>query len=150
MLKKSITFQDLDGNSLTEDFYFNLNKTELFELNLTEGGLQEKLSKIIAEEDGQKIVAMMNDIVKSAYGVRSDDNKRFIKNDEVWEDFQQSDAHSELLWELYTDAAKSAAFIRGVVPSEFSDKMENFEELSAEEIRKKAVEQMQGHKTKES
>ena len=32
MLKKTITYTDYNGNSRTEDFYFNLTKTELMKM----------------------------------------------------------------------------------------------------------------------
>ena len=152
MLKKTITFKDLDGNQLEEDFYFNLSKAELAEMEIGEtkhGGMSGILQKIIEEEDGKKIVEMLNEIIKSAYGVRSDDNRRFIKNEQVWEDFYHTDAHSELLFELYTDPQSASAFMKGIAPAEVGDKMEDVSGLSPEEIRKKAIEQMQGHKSKQ-
>ena len=40
MLKKTIQFQDFNGNSRTEDFYFNLTQAEVTELELSvDGGL---------------------------------------------------------------------------------------------------------------
>ena len=32
MLKKTITFEDLDGNLVTDDFYFHLSKAEIAEI----------------------------------------------------------------------------------------------------------------------
>ena len=29
MLKKTITYEDYNGNTITEDFYFNLSKAEV-------------------------------------------------------------------------------------------------------------------------
>lgn len=153
MLKKTIKFQDLDGNQLEEDFYFNISKADLAELDIVEaknGGMAQVLERIVAEEDGKKIVELLNKVIKTAYGVRSSDNRRFIKNEEVWEDFYHTDAHSELLFELYSNPQAAAAFIRGISPVDVSDKMEITEGMTAEEIRKQAVEAMQGHKSKES
>lgn len=153
MLKKTITFKDLDGNTLTEDFYFNISKAELAEMEIGEtkhGGMSAVLQKIIEEEDGKKIIELLNEIIKTAYGVRSDDKRKFIKNDEVWEDFYHTDAHSELLFELYTNPTEAAAFMKGVAPAEVADKMEDTSNLSPEEIRQKAIEQMQGHKSKDA
>lgn len=151
MLKKTIKFKDLDGNQLEEDFYFNISKAELAEMEIAEarhGGMSAVLQKIIDEEDGKKVIELLNEIIKTAYGVRSDDNRKFIKNDEVWEDFYHTDAHSELLFELYSNPTEAAAFMRGVVPPELSEKMDDTSNLSPEELRQKAIEQMQGHKSK--
>lgn len=152
MLKKTIKFKDLDGNQLEEDFYFNLTKADIAEMEIGEakhGGLSAILEKIVAETDGKKILELLNEIVRRAYGEKSSDGRRFIKNDEVWENFYYTDAHSELLFELYTDSASAAAFVRGIAPAEFSDKMGDTDGMSPEEIRKLAMESMQGHKTKQ-
>ena len=40
MLKKTIAYVDFNGNDQTEDFYFNLSKTDLTEMQLSvDGGL---------------------------------------------------------------------------------------------------------------
>lgn len=152
MLKKTIKFKDLDGNPLEEDFYFNISKAELAEMEIGEakqGGMAAVIQQIIDETDGKKITALLNEVIKTAYGVRSSDNRRFIKNDEVWEDFYHTDAHSELLYELYTDSAKAAEFMNGIAPIEVSQKMPVVDGMTAEEIRKTAMESMQGHKPKQ-
>ena len=149
MLKKTIKYNDFNGDAQEETFYFNLSKAELVEMNLSEkGGLQDYFAKIVAEEDGREIVRLLREIVKSAYGVRSEDGKRFIKSEKNWEEFASTEALDELLFGLYTDSVQSIAFMRGIVPSELSEQMQDYDNLSDEEIRKKAIEQMQGHKSK--
>ena len=57
MLKKTIKYVDYNGKERNEDFYFNLSKAELTELQLsTEGDLSEMLKNIIATEDKPAIV----------------------------------------------------------------------------------------------
>jgi hypothetical protein len=117
VLKKTITYEDLDGNSVTEDFYFNLSKAELAEMVLVhKGDLSEYLKRIIKDEDGTAIIASFKDILSKAYGKRSDDGRRFIKSPELWEEFSQTDAYSKLFMELITDAEAASAFINAVVP----------------------------------
>lgn len=152
MLKKTIKFKDLDGNQLEEDFYFNLSKADFAEMEMGEakyGGMAAIIEQIVAETDGKRIVELMGEIVRRSYGKRSADGRRFIKNDEVWEDFRYSDAYSELIFELYTDPNAASAFVRGIVPDELSDKMDDTDGMSPEEIRKLAMESMQGHKPKQ-
>ena len=44
MLKKTITYNDYNGVERTEDFYFNLSKAEILEMEMgTSGGLAENL-----------------------------------------------------------------------------------------------------------
>ncbi len=117
MLKKTMTYVDYDGNQRTEDFYFNLTKAEIMEMNLSaSGGLDKMIAKIVAEQDGAKIVEIFKKIVLGAYGEKSLDGKRFIKNPELSEAFSQTEAYSDLFMELATDAEKAAEFINGIVP----------------------------------
>lgn len=124
MLKKSITFKDLDGNSVTEDFYFNLSKAELAEFEMSEaGGMKIRLENIIAnaETDPGSVIREFKHIIEMSYGVRSDDNKRFIKSADLANSFMQTDAYSELFTELVTDPAAAISFINGIVPFNASD-----------------------------
>lgn len=126
MLKKSITFKDLDGNTLTEDFYFNLNKAEIAEMELSQqGGLSEYLKKITAENDGAKLVAMFKELIQKSVGKRSEDGRRFIKDQDVVNDFMQTDAYSELFVELATKADAAAEFIKGIVPADMEAQIAN-------------------------
>jgi hypothetical protein len=124
MLRKTITYEDLDGNQLTEDFYFNLTAAEIAEMEMgKEGGFMDYLQRIVAAMDSVAIITTFKDILKSSYGVRSTDNKRFIKSDELWLEFMQSDAYSVLFLELITDADASAEFIRAIVPKDLEGKI---------------------------
>lgn len=118
MLKKSITYIDYDGNQRTEDFYFNLNKAELTEMELShDGGLVKMIEKIVAEKNAKRIVEIFKDLILKAYGEKSPDGKRFIKNTEVRDSFAQTEAYSELFMELATNAEAAAAFVNGITPT---------------------------------
>ena len=117
MLKKTITFEDLDGNLVTDDFYFHLSKAEIAEMELTKtGGLETYIRGIVAAEDRAEIVKFFKQIISMSVGARGADGRQFIKNDEVRDAFEQTDAYSVLFMELATDADAGAAFINGIVP----------------------------------
>lgn len=125
MLKKTIKYTDFDGNEQTEDFYFNLTKAELMEMNLSaSGGLEKKLQRIINERDVTKIAEIFKDLILRAYGKKSDDGKRFIKNEEIKAEFAQTEAYSELFMELLGDTNASVAFIKGIVPKDIQSELE--------------------------
>lgn len=122
MLKKNIKYVDYDGNDRAEDFYFNLNKAEVIELQLgTVGGLTKTLEKIVQEKDTSRIIEYFKTIILKAYGEKSADGRRFIKSQELRDAFEQTEAYSELFMELVSDAKMAAEFINGVLPKEAAD-----------------------------
>lgn len=122
MLKKNIKYVDYDGNARAEDFYFNLNKAEIVELELgTTGGLTKMLEKIVQEKDNKRIVEYFKVIILKAYGEKSADGRRFIKSQELRDSFEQTEAYAELFMELSSNAKAAADFISGIVPKEAAD-----------------------------
>lgn len=117
MLKKTITYTDYNGVERTEDFWFNLSKAELIEMEMsTAGGLTEMVEKIVKTQDMPSIIKIFKDMVLRAYGEKSADGKRFIKSDEISTAFSQTEAYSNLFMELARDADAAAAFVNGIVP----------------------------------
>lgn len=118
MRKETITFTDYNGNQRTEDFFFNLSKAEVMEMELsTAGGLAEMINKVVATQDGPQIVKIFKDLVLRAYGEKSADGRRFIKSEELRTAFAQTEAYSELFMKLATNADAAAEFVNGIVPT---------------------------------
>lgn len=121
MLKKTITYTDYDGQTRTEDFYFNLTRAELTEMELSAtGGLEATINHIVNARDGARIVALFKDLILRSYGQKSLDGKRFIKSAELSEEFSQTEAYVELFMELSTNAEAAAAFVNGIVPADIA------------------------------
>ena len=126
MLKKTITYTDYNGTERTEDFYFNLTKAEIMEMEMsTSGGLAESIQRIVAAEDAPAIIKIFKDLVLKAYGEKSPDGRRFIKSDEITEAFAQTEAYSILFMELATDDKAAAKFVNGIVPADINDNKAN-------------------------
>lgn len=122
MLKKTITYDDYNGVSRTEDFYFNLTPAEVMEMEMSvDGGLVEQITRIVNANDHKQIVAIFKDIILRAYGEKSPDGRRFIKSQELRDGFSQTEAYSQLFMELATDSEAAAAFINGIVPAGKAD-----------------------------
>jgi len=135
MFKKPITFEDFDGRTVTEDHYFNLTKTELLQLEAqTPGGLSASLQRIGETQDFNRIVHEFTRIVMASYGVRSEDGKRFIKTDQIREEFQQTAAWDALFFELATKAEAASTFITAVFPKDMQNLLQQVtvEELAAQ------------------
>lgn len=123
MIKQTITYTDYEGNERTEDFFFNLTKAELMEMQVsTEGGLEKRINKIIASQNTKEIIELFKEIIIKSYGIKSDDGKRFIKSQEVKDEFMQTEAYSELFMKLATDEKAAAAFINGIIPKDIQNK----------------------------
>ncbi len=125
MLKKTITYTDYDGNKRTEDFYFNLTKAELMEMEMSaNGGMEKMVQKIVSSQDSKQIVEIFKEIILKSYGEKTLDGKRFIKSQEIRDSFMQTEAYSDLFMELATDDEAAAAFIKGIVPSDISKEID--------------------------
>lgn len=117
MLKRTIKYTDYNGNEREEDFYFNLSEAELTEMAMSEnGGLDELIKKIIAEQDTAKLMEMFKAIILKAVGDKDLDGKHFRKSEKISDDFASTEAYSVLFMELFSDADAAVKFIEGVLP----------------------------------
>lgn len=120
MIKKTLTYTDYDGNERTEDFYFNLSKAELMEMDFSAtGGMEKMIKKIVDSQDTKRIIEVFKDIILRSYGEKSADGRKFIKVQDgrkLAEDFAQTEAYSELFMQLATDDKAATEFINGVIP----------------------------------
>lgn len=118
MLKKTITYTDYNSVERTEDFYFNLTKAELMEMEIgTTGGMADMIKRIVDAKDAPAIIKIFKELVLKAYGEKSADGKRFVKSEEISNGFAQTEAYSQLFMELATDADAAAAFVNGIIPN---------------------------------
>ena len=117
MFKKRIKYTDYNGTEREEDFYFNLTKTELTEMEFSSaGGLQNYIQKIIDAQNGQEIISVMKQLIFKAYGEKSLDGKYFHKSPEISESFSHTPAYDILFMELATDDKAAAEFVNGIIP----------------------------------
>lgn len=129
MFKKTIKYEDFNGNEITEDFYFNLTQAELIEMETKQsGGLQAKLERIVNTRDVSAIMDIFKEIITLSYGEKSDDGKHFHKSKEITDSFISTNAYSELYVELLSDVDKAIEFVTKVVPAKLIKDV-NVEEL---------------------
>ena len=118
MLNKTVTYEDYNGVERTEDFYFNLSKAEVTEMELSvEGGFSKMLEEIVKSNDNARILELFKEMVLKAYGEKSADGRRFVKSKELAEAFSQTEAYSEIFMELAMDGKAAAAFVNGIMPA---------------------------------
>lgn len=117
MLKKTITYTDYNNTERTEDFYFNLSKSELIGMQLsTAGGFDSLLEKVIQTQDTAELMRIFKEIILKSYGEKSMDGKYFRKSAEISEAFSQTEAYNVLFMEMIQDADAASKFIIGIMP----------------------------------
>ena len=113
MIKETIEFENLiNGEKETAELYFHLNKPELVELS----GEVDELKAVMNSDDNVKMFSKIKEIVLKAYGERSADGRRFIKSPEIAKEFEQSEAFSEYMFALASDAETQERFFKGLFP----------------------------------
>jgi len=125
MLKKTITYVDFNETEQKEDFYFNLSKVELTSMQFSvEGGMTAWLTKVVATGKEKDMLDVFQNFILGSVGVKSDDGRRFIKNDEVRDDFKSSPAYDVLFMELATDSKKAMEFMKGILPQDMASELD--------------------------
>lgn len=118
MYVKPITYTDYDGVQHTEKFYFNISKAELIEMDASEtGGLTKRLQEIVDANETADIFKRVKSIILKAYGRKSPDGKRFIKSLEMSQEFEQTEAYSELIMEFMQNPKSFEEFMRHTLPT---------------------------------
>ena len=121
MIKKTVTYKDLNGKERTEAFYFHYFESEIMDMEMSEeGGLAERIQRIIDAKDQASLLKVIKKFVIDAYGVKSDDGRRFNKSQEVKDAFVECPAYSKIYMELLTNDELAAEFVNKVVPEDMA------------------------------
>lgn len=117
MFKYEIPYTDYNGVERKETAYFNLSKAELMEMELsTKAGVEEMIRVLIATNDNAKVVKIFKDLILKSYGIKSEDGRRFIKSQELRDQFEQSEAYSEFFMKLLqNEDGLQTKFINSVI-----------------------------------
>ena len=120
MIKKTVKYEEFNGDMQEKKLYFNITKTEATEMSVSErGGLDKVLIKIRDAKDEKEIYKHFKRIMLKAYGEKSADGRRFNKSEQMRADFENSAAFdalmSDIMWR--EDIESVTAFIEGIFPS---------------------------------
>jgi hypothetical protein len=74
------------------------------------------MRRIVDSEDGKHIIAEFKDLIRRSYGKR--DGDRFLKSQDIWEDFASTEAFSQLLYDICTDTDQAIEFWNGLIPKD--------------------------------
>lgn len=119
MLKKKIKYTDYNDVVREEDFYFNLNKAELIEMDAeANGDYAQIISNAVESKNVAEIMRIFKNFIERSYGIKSADGRTFEKTPEITRSFMQSEAYSELLEELADNESAAQAFVEGILPKQ--------------------------------
>lgn len=120
MLKMDVKYEDFNGVQRNEEFYFNMSKSEMLRLQLrhsklvdektVQGGFTEFLEAVRERGSGQEMGEVVEDLILSAYGKKSDDGRSFMKSPEDRQAFAQTAAYDSLFIQLLTDQKAMETF----------------------------------------
>ena len=138
MITKEVKYVDFKGNERTEEMCFNLTQVELVEMGMdlpddikNEVGedpsniTEETALKLIAKLGNKGIMAFLKTITLKAYGVVSEEGRRFWKSEEISKEVSETIAFDNLMIELLSDDEAAATFVNALIPSSVSDKLSN-------------------------
>ena len=95
MQRVTVTYEDFDGNQVQEELFFNLSKAELIRMELDNPiPLSVMASRMQENPGGTDTYRFATYLITKAYGMRSDDGRRFRKTE------QQTDASIDELRNL--------------------------------------------------
>lgn len=152
MLKKTVTYEDFNGVSQTEDVFFNLTKTELIEMAMDlPDGVSESVgndpnnidedkavSKLMETMGNKGILKFIKDLVLKSYGIKSEDGRRFMKVDENGKalsiEFSQTMAFEAIIDEFMSNDIAAANFVNGVIPSSLANKLPNTKKTTTKKL----------------
>lgn len=133
MLKKTVNYEDWDGNPQSEVLYFNLSKSDIAD-NLELSEELTAVGKMLEGRDGSErvltipevksVLHIIKKLVKISYGKRSADGKQFVKSDEAWDEFRWSGAYDHFLISLFEDPSRATEFLQAIVPKDLREQAE--------------------------
>jgi hypothetical protein len=141
MISKMITFEGIDGSPITEEWWFGINKGDVAMLALGHE-LADRI-KFIAKAtetgtvDASVVLPAFKDLIAMSVGKR--EGNRFMRSPEITAEFMNSEACSELIFGLLTNAEEAAEFCNNLLPQNL---MRLIEDVNLPEDKKPSHEEL--------
>lgn len=119
MITREVTYIDYNGDEQTEKYYFDLTVPEMLELSFSSAGdIQSTLERLSNSRKVGEIFNIIQTLIFKSVGVKSDDGKRFVKNEDVLNDFKQSRGYESFLMKMMQDTDYASKFIEQLIPQD--------------------------------
>jgi hypothetical protein len=121
VIKKTIQYTDLDGKPVSVEWHFSMDAAELLEMKTSSGtGLYAALEAITGNGDKTMVMGAFREIMLASVGRR--EGQRFVKNNDLRDEFKQTGAYAALFLEFMTNTMAAVDFIMGIVPADLASK----------------------------
>lgn len=139
----TVKYINFFGEEVEEKLHFHLSKGELMNMELKRTPLSAKIAALNGgEASAMDAYKLLCEFVGAAYGERSEDGKRFFKDERSKKAFLTSPAFDALLDKLSADPKFSNGFLAGLFPDDIMGKAKKLiadnPDASLEELRKMA------------
>lgn len=115
MIKKQVTYVDFNGKTKTEELRFHMNKLEYLKfLGIIGGDLEAKIAELTKEENFSGMIELLENLLVKSYGIL--EGEKFIKNDQLREDFSNSEQLAEIFADIITNPVEAKSFFEQVGP----------------------------------
>lgn len=145
MFSRSFDYLGVDEKMHTDTWWFNLTEAELLKLELGYAGMQGTMGKLLRQSETGKLVDMFENLILGAVGERSVDGRKFIKSQEIRDDFYQTQAYSDLFVELVKSGEALTVFLKGCVSEDIARRMEEAEKEAAKAEKETAKTETTAH-----
>ena len=118
MIRKVIKYNDFDNNPVEETAYFHISTAEAVRMETgVKGGMSAFLEKLAESGDSGEMLRWLEKIISQAYGFKSEDGKKFLKDKAKTDDFMESEAYSAMLLEFLQEPDSIEKFLVSLFPS---------------------------------
>lgn len=128
MIKKTVTYTDIDGVEQSEDLFFHLDNNVI--IDLLKNGKLQKLSDDLSSDDLSVKITAFENFIDMTYGFRYEEEKidkktgarrmvsrfRHATPEEI-EEFHKSEAHGKLMLTMYTTQGEADKFVITLLPN---------------------------------
>lgn len=119
MYRTDVTYENFEGEQVTETCYFNLTKAEMLQLQLQyPEGYQTYLQRLVDDNNRKAMIEEFKHILSMSYGERSADGRKFVKSEEISNAFMASEAYSELFLKFISEEGYVEKFMNAVMPKD--------------------------------
>lgn len=120
-VKRTIRFNDMDGDPVEQDWYFTLAHSDMTDLNFVhENDVQGYLEQLVRENDTERMTNIFRQMLKVGVGKRV--GNLLVKNADIQAEFMERGWYSQLFTELIMTDDGGASFFLSIMPVDVQEK----------------------------